>query len=61
MPSTDIDGSVIVILSEEEARAVYRDLKYVQESGHPLDGVECRIAHKIAAALGLKKCAWFLA
>jgi hypothetical protein len=45
--STDIDGSVIVILSEDEARAVYRALRFIQSLGHRLNNMEERIIHKI--------------
>jgi len=54
MPSTDIDGRVIVILSAEEAEMVYRDLRYVWDSVHRLNDTERRIARKIARDLALK-------
>jgi len=54
MPSNDIDGSVIIILSEKEARMVYRDFRYVQESIGILTVVEQRIAQKIARDLALQ-------
>jgi hypothetical protein len=54
MPSTDIDGSIIIILSEEEARMVYRDLRYVRDSIGILNDVERRVAHKIARDLALQ-------
>jgi len=49
MPSTDIDGSIIVILSEEEAKRIYRRL----ETAPSLDEVEQRIQRKIKRDLGL--------
>jgi hypothetical protein len=54
MPSTDIDGSVIIILSEEEARMIYRDLRYVRDCIGTLNDAERRIAHKIARDLALQ-------
>ena len=50
MPSTDIDGSMIVILSEAEARRVYQYL----DGPCPLDPLEQRLADKIARDLNLK-------
>ena len=52
MPSTDVDGSVIVILSTVEARRVY---EYLRETagGRGLDAVEHTLAAKIARDLGL--------
>jgi len=52
MPSTDIDGSVIVILTEAEGRWVY---EYLCEtaSRRGLDTVEHTLAAKIARDLGL--------
>jgi hypothetical protein len=52
MPSTDIDGSVIVILSTAEARRVYEFLRHVA-AGKGLDTLEHRLAAKIARDLGL--------
>ncbi len=49
MPSTDIDGSVIVILSEAEARRVYEYLK----GPLPLDQLEQKLADKITRDLNL--------
>ena len=49
MPSTDIDGSVIVILSEAEARRVYDYLK----GPSPRDALEQRLADKLARDLNL--------
>lgn len=54
MPSTDIDGSVIVILSAEEARIVYRDLRYVWDTIHQLTTTERQIARKIERDLNLQ-------
>lgn len=53
MPSTDIDGSLIVVLSEEEARRVYEYLETYRVLGGCFDEVEERIARKIAANLNL--------
>ena len=52
MPSTDIDGSVIVILSSAEAHRVY---DYLRETagGRGLDTIEHKLAAKIARDLGL--------
>jgi len=49
MPNTDIDGSVVVILSEAEARRVYHRL----EDASPLDNVEQGIIRKIERDLKL--------
>jgi len=49
MPSTNIDGSVIVILSTEEAKRIYARL----ESAAALDEVERDIMRKIERDLGL--------
>lgn len=49
MPSTDIDGSVIVILSELEARRVYQYL----DGPCFLDEVEEVLARKLARELNL--------
>lgn len=49
MPSTDIDGSTIIILSEDEAKRVYRRL----ETAPQLDEVEQSIMRKIERDLGL--------
>ena len=52
MPSTDIDGSVIVILSTEEARAVNALLSDTS-SQRPLTEIELKIAKKITRDLTL--------
>lgn len=52
MPSTDIDGSVIVILSTAEARRVYEHLREIA-GGPGLDALEHKLAAKIARDLGL--------
>lgn len=52
MPSTDIDGSVIVILSTAEARRVYEHLRETA-GGRGLDTIEHNLAAKIARDLGL--------
>lgn len=52
MPSTDIDGSTIVILSTEEARYVYDHL--MAERG-PYTKLEQQIIHKIARDLKLEQ------
>ena len=52
MPSTDIDGSVIVILSTAEAKRVYEHLRDVA-GGPGLDALEHNLAAKIARDLGL--------
>ena len=49
MPSTDIDGSVIVILSAEEARCVYSHLL-----GHSEPSIEREILRKIARDLEIE-------
>lgn len=49
MPSTDIDGSVIVILSTEEAKRIYARL----ESATALDDVERGVMRKIERDLEL--------
>jgi len=49
MPSTDIDGSVIVILSTEEAKRIYARL----ESAMSLDEIERGIMRKIERDLEL--------
>jgi hypothetical protein len=56
MPSTDIDGSVIVILSEAEGRRVYEYLN----GPVPLDALERGLAVKLARALNLPplQCGW---
>lgn len=51
MPNTDIDGSVIVILSEAEARRVYEYLN----GPLPLDPLEQKLADKIARDLQLPR------
>ena len=52
MPSTDINGSVIVILSTAEAHRVY---EYLRETagGRGLDTIEHKLAAKIARDLEL--------
>lgn len=52
MPSTDIDGSVIVILSEAEASRVYDYLRTIA-ARFGLDVLEHELAHKIARDLNL--------
>jgi hypothetical protein len=52
MPSTDIDGTVIVILSEAEARRVYEHLRAVA-GGPGLDALEHKLAAKISRDLNL--------
>jgi hypothetical protein len=52
MPSTDIDGGVIVILSAAEARRVYDHLREIA-GGSGLDLLEHNLAAKIARALKL--------
>ena len=49
MPSTDIDGNVIVILSKEEAKRVYRRL----ETAVRLDEIEQDLLRKIERDLKL--------
>jgi hypothetical protein len=52
MPSTDIDGTVMVILTTAEARRVYEHLR--ETAGGPgLDTVEHNLAAKIARNLEL--------
>lgn len=53
MPSTDIDGSPIVILSEEEARLVYNIIKFRWQTGCPILDLERHVARKIARDLTL--------
>jgi len=50
MPNTDIDGSIIVILSTEEAKRIYARL---ESAAAALDEVERGIMHKIERDLGL--------
>jgi hypothetical protein len=52
MPSTDIDGSKIVILSVAEARRVYEFLRSIA-GGHGLDLLEHNLARRIAWELDL--------
>jgi hypothetical protein len=52
VPSTDIDGSVTVILTNAEARRVYEYLR-ATAGGPGLDTVEHNLARKIARDLGL--------
>jgi hypothetical protein len=52
MPSTDIDGSVIVILSAAEARRVYEHLCEIT-GGSGVDALEHKLAAKIVCDLGL--------
>ncbi len=60
MPSTDIDGSVIVILSREEAEVVYTSLQervenycLSVEDCLPLNPVEIKLAKKLSRDLSL--------
>lgn len=50
MASTDVDGSVIIILSREEAERVYHRL---ESNETPLDEVEQGIVRKIERDLEL--------
>ena len=52
MASTDIDGSVIVILSKDEARQVYNYL-CAHAAGDGLTVLEHRLAAKISRDLNL--------
>lgn len=52
MPSTDIDGNVIVILSATEAERVYGNL-HDAAAGSVLDELERKLAAKIARDLNL--------
>jgi len=52
MPSTDTDGSPIVILSHAEAKRIYEFLRDVA-GGNGLDMLEHKLAAKIARDLGL--------
>jgi hypothetical protein len=52
MPSTDTDGSVIVVLGATEARRVYEYL-YDIAAGEGLDPLEHKLAAKIARDLAL--------
>lgn len=52
MPSTDIDGGVIVILSAAEARRVYDHLREIA-GGPGLDPLEHNLAAEIARDLKL--------
>ena len=54
MPNTDIDGNTVVILTAEEAQMVYRDLRYVRDTGCSLNDIERQIARKIAYNLNLQ-------
>ncbi len=61
MPSTDIDGSVIVILSTEEAQFVYRCLAILAQGGSlTTNPVAEQLANKLARDLQLpyltRKC-----
>lgn len=47
--NTDIDGSVIIILSTEEAKRIYRRL----ETAPQLDEIEQGVLRKIERDLGL--------
>ena len=51
MPNTDIDGKIIVVLSEAEARRVYQYL----DGPVLLDALEQRLADKIARDLNLPR------
>lgn len=55
MPSTDIDGSVIVILGTEEARAIGALLSATSGS-RPLTEIERKVAEKIARDLTARPC-----
>jgi len=52
MPSTDTDGSVIVVLSTAEAQRVYELLRDMA-AGEGLNTLEHRLAAKVARDLGL--------
>ena len=52
MPNTDIDGSVMVILSAAEAQRVYELLREVA-GGNGLGALEHKLAAKIARDLNL--------
>jgi hypothetical protein len=52
MASTDIDGSIMVILSSEEATAVYQILKLIGRRA--LTKVEMKTADKISRDLSLE-------
>lgn len=52
MPSTDVDGSPIVILNEAEARKVYCLLTIIRQERR-LTTVERKIVNKIARDLSL--------
>ncbi len=52
MPSTDIDGSPIVILSEAEARRVYEYLQDIKAGGG-LDALDRALLDKITRDLRL--------
>ena len=54
MPSTDLDGGMIVILSAAEARRVYDHLREIA-GGPGLDRLEHKLAAKIARDLGLPR------
>ena len=53
MPSTDIDGRVIVVLSKEEAEVFYLLLKFQLDCYHDLAGAEATAARKLARDLNL--------
>lgn len=53
MPTTDLDGSIIVILSVAEAKRVYDYLSATRKHVGPLDPLEQKLAAKIARDLEL--------
>jgi hypothetical protein len=53
MPSTDIDGSLLVILSEAEAKRVYAYLSTMSALFDLDDLEDQRLATKLSRALGL--------
>jgi hypothetical protein len=53
MPSTDVDGSPIIILSELEARRVYYYLAYFAQKFGLVVEEERSMARKISRDLGL--------
>ncbi len=52
MPSTDIDGSPIVILSEDEAKAIYRHFTASIIQVHGLPVIVRNLCNKIAKTFG---------
>lgn len=53
MPSTDIDGSVIVILTTSEALRVYHFLRDKRSTDQGLDFLERKLADKITRDLSI--------